>query len=65
VTATFGQKRDNGSQFEIAAVVVDRTTNDKLLNWVKKAEETGQYPGMEFPSTIEACQLQQVTVTKR
>ena len=65
VTATFGQERDNGRQFEIAAVVVDRNTNEKLMNWAKKAEETGQYPGMNFPSTVEACKLQQVTVTKR
>jgi hypothetical protein len=64
-TATFGQERDNGRQFEIAVAVVDRSTNEKLLNWVKKAEETGQYPGINFPSTVEGCQLQRLTVTKR
>jgi hypothetical protein len=65
VTATFGRERDNGRQFEIAAAVVDRNTNEKLVNWGKKAEETGQYPGMDFPSVVEACKLQEVTVTKR
>src|SRR5208337_5228443 len=52
VTATFGLERDNGRQFEIAAAVVDRNTNEKLMNWVNKASETGQYPGMNFPSTV-------------
>ncbi|HWY19881.1 MAG TPA: hypothetical protein VNX26_01605 [Candidatus Acidoferrum sp.] len=65
VTATFGQERDNGRQFEIAAVVVDRATNAKLENWVTKAGETGQYPGMNLPAPVEGCNLQQVTVTKR
>jgi hypothetical protein len=65
VTATFGLERDSGHQFEIAAAVVDRNTNEKLVNWAKQVEETGRYPGMTFPSTVDACQLQKVTVTKR
>jgi len=64
VLANFGLDRDNGSQFEIVAVVVDQKTNDELLNWVKGAEETGRYPGMELPHTVAACRLEQVTVTK-
>jgi hypothetical protein len=64
VTATFGVERDNGRQFEIATAVVDRNANEKLANWVKKTAETGQYPGMDFPSTVDGCKVERVTVTK-
>jgi hypothetical protein len=64
VTATFGVERDNGRQFEIAAGVVDQSTNEKLMHWVSKTAETGQYPGISMPPTVQGCRLEQVTVTK-
>jgi hypothetical protein len=64
VTATFGVERDNGRRFEVSAAVVDRTTNEKLVGWVKKTNETGQYPGIDYPATVKGCAPDQVTVTK-
>lgn len=64
VTATFGQERDNGRRFEIAAVVVDRNTHEKLMSWVKKANETNQYPGMSLPPAIEGCKREVIMTTK-
>jgi hypothetical protein len=64
VAATFGVERDNGRQFEVSAAVVDRATNEKLVGWVKKTNETGQYPGIDYPPTVKDCAPDQVTVTK-
>jgi hypothetical protein len=64
VTATFGQARDKGHPFEISAAVVDQSTHDKLVAWVKKTNETGQYPGMDHPTTVQGCAPVRLTVTK-
>lgn len=64
IMATLGQDRDVGREFEIAATVVDANTNQDLLAWVKKAEETGNYPGMRFPPSTKECRIAEATVIK-
>lgn len=65
VLVTFGLPRDAGSDFEITAAVVDDARNAELLNWVKKAEETGNYPGIVLPASVSGCLVRSVIVTKQ
>jgi predicted Zn-dependent peptidase len=62
VRATLGQRPDAAQPVEIAAAVVDADRNDDLIGWVRKTQETGLYPGIEFPVTVPACQVQRVSV---
>ena len=64
VVVTFGTERDTGREFEIATAVVDPNTNEQLRGWVKRAEESGRYPGFQFPSITAGCKITDVTVTK-
>lgn len=64
VVVTFGTERDTGREFEIATAVVDANTNEQLRSWVKRAEETGRYPGIQFPSSVTGCKIADVTVNK-
>lgn len=62
---TYGVPRDDGSDFEVRALVLTAGQNTELLNWVDRAERTGQYPGMRLPPFVEGCPAPQVVVTKR
>lgn len=64
VVVTFGTERDTGRDFEIAAAAVDANTNEQLRGWVKRAEESGRYPGIQFPSSVAGCRIADVNVTK-
>lgn len=64
VLAFFGVDRDAGKDFEIAAVALDSDANNEILKWYKRTEETGQYPGMRFPSSVKGCPIEKFTVTK-
>lgn len=64
VLVTYGLPRDAGNEFEVAAGIFDDTENKKLLSWIRKAEETGQYPGMHLPESVEGCPTQVLIVTK-
>lgn len=61
---TFGTDRDTGREFEIATAVVDANTSEQLRSWVKRAEESGRYPGLQFPSMAAGCKIATITVTK-
>ena len=61
---TFGTDRDTGREFEIATAVVDANTNEQLRSWVKRAEDSGRYPGIQFPSVAGGCRIASITVTK-
>jgi hypothetical protein len=61
---TYGVDRDVSYRFEVATAVVDQGINERLMAWVKKTGETGQYPGIEFPSTVDGCPIQRITVTR-
>lgn len=64
VLVFFGTPRDVGRDFEISAAVLEPAENDTLLKWFKKADESGQYPGMRFPNIVSGCPVPRVTVTK-
>ncbi|MFY9557334.1 MAG: hypothetical protein WAV47_21700, partial [Blastocatellia bacterium] len=57
VTVFYGEDRDrSGTEFEIVAVVVNKTESDKLASWLKKARETDNYRNPPSrPVNIEGC----------
>jgi len=61
---TYGTPRDVGNDFEITTAVVADEDNNHLFNWVKKAEATGQYPGIRLPASVEGCPTPRVVVKK-
>ena len=63
-TVTYGTERDQGSKFEVAAIVVDEPTHASLTKWIAQAEATGRYPGMSMPKTVDACSVSRVIVTR-
>lgn len=63
VTVYYGQARDVGSSFEVAAVVVGDTDNGQLKKWVAEAPDKG-YPGRGFPNAYEGCLVKKVAVQK-
>lgn len=49
--------------FEIAAVVVDKSTNEDLKRWVEDAPRK-DYPPISFPNPLEGCPIKIITVDK-
>lgn len=64
IVTGYGLARDIGEAFEVAAVVVDANTHHRLLNWVNRAKETGDYPPIEFPTPLDECVPVKVVVEK-
>jgi hypothetical protein len=60
----FGEPRDVGADFEVTARAFDGKQNAMLEAWVKKAADTGQYPGIPMPPYVAACGAEIVTVRK-
>jgi methyltransferase family protein len=50
VPVTYGGPQDAGFDFEIAAVVVGRSTHDLWTDWVARVKETGVFPPVPLPS---------------
>jgi hypothetical protein len=65
VLVTYGQERDRGSGFEVAAVVLDEKESADMLNTVKRYEERGEYPGVRLPPPARDCPIAKIAVTKR
>jgi hypothetical protein len=63
VTVFYGEARDVGSKFEVAAVVVGDEDNKKLERWVAEAPGKG-YPPIVFPNIVEGCPVRRVTVVR-
>jgi len=63
VTIFFGQVRDIGSKFEIAAVVVEENDDNKLKKWVHDAPNNGYTP-TDFPNSFGGCPVSRVVVIK-
>jgi hypothetical protein len=63
VNVFYGQARDNGSSFEVVAVIVDNDTNNRLKRWVDEAPGKGYAPTL-FPSSFSGCPKAQITVVK-
>jgi hypothetical protein len=49
--------------FEVAAVAVDKATNEDLKRWVEEAPRKDYQP-INFPNPIEGCPFKRVTVEK-
>ena len=63
VSVHYGQARDIGSKFEVAAVVVDRDDNNRLERWVEDAPGKG-YPPTTFPNSLAGCPIKKAAVIK-
>jgi hypothetical protein len=64
VAVTYGLQRDIGRDFEIAATLVDGEANAKLKAWFERADRTGTYPPVPFPSAAVGCPIVRITVRK-
>lgn len=62
---TYGQDRDRGSEFEVAAVVLEEKEHADMLNIIKRYEERGEYPGVRLPPPTHDCSITKMIVTKR
>jgi hypothetical protein len=62
---TYGQNRDSGSDFEVAAAVLDDKDNTDMRNVIKGYEQKGAYPGVELPPPTEGCAISRVIVTRK
>jgi hypothetical protein len=66
VLANFGEPRDSGANFEIRAVVIDKTANDKVADYVRMTEKEGRYPGTRLPAAGESgCTSSKDVVVER
>jgi len=64
VVTFFGEPRDVGADFEVTVRVFDATQDAALEQWVTKASDSGQYPGIPMPPYVVACGADTVTVRK-
>jgi hypothetical protein len=64
IIAGYGAPEDVGELFEVSAVVVDANTNRRLLDWVKTAQQTGEYPPIPLPTPVDACVPVKVVIEK-
>jgi hypothetical protein len=61
---TYGQNRDLGSDFELMVAVLADAADADMNNWIKRAEETGQYPGVRLPASLQGCVTKSIVVTR-
>ena len=64
VFVTYGQSRDLGSDFELTTAVLSDAADADMNNWIKRAEETGNYPGIRLPASLQGCITQTMVVTR-
>lgn len=64
IIAGYGVPDDVGELFEVAAVVVDANTNQRLMGWVKAGQDSGQYPPIQLPTPVDGCVPVKVVVEK-
>lgn len=65
VLVTLGGPQDVGAEFEILVEVVDGAESAKLDAWFKRADATGNYPGMGLPTFVAGCGVPpRITVVK-
>ena len=65
VTAFFGEPRDIGRAFEIAAVFVEDNEHAKLLQWVQTTIDTGRYPPVNYPNAAPGCAPSDVVTVQK
>ena len=49
VSASYGGPQDNGSDFELAALIVRQPTHELWTDWVARVKETGLFPPVPLP----------------
>lgn len=49
-TVRYGEPRDSGHAFEIAAAVVTRDVSERWQQWARSVRATGKYPPVQLPS---------------
>ena len=64
VFVTYGQNRDLGSDFELTTAVLADADDAAMNNWIKRAEETGQYPGIRLLPSLQGCITKTIIVTR-
>jgi hypothetical protein len=62
---TYGEDRDRGSDFEVAAVVLDDKDDTDMRNVIKGYEQKREYPGVELPPPTKGCPVTKVIVTRK
>jgi hypothetical protein len=62
VLVFYGEPGETG-EFETAAVVVDKQTNEDLKRWVAEAQSKG-YPPTNFPNPVGTCPVKTISVVK-
>ena len=61
---TYGQNRDLGSDFELTTAALSDADDADMNNWIKRAEDTGQYPGIRLPASLQGCMTNTIIVTR-
>ena len=64
VLAYLGGPQDIGSDFRLAAAVVNDAVNTELEAWVADGDRTGDYRPRKFPDVLEGCPVVTIKVTK-
>jgi hypothetical protein len=64
VSVKYGEVRDAGCDFEIAALAVRQSTHEILTGWVTRAKETGLFPPVPLPPAGSALGEVYRTVTR-
>jgi hypothetical protein len=57
------EKEDVGSQFDIAAILVNEKDDLYYQDYLKTGQETGNYPGVPLPAGAKA--MDRMTVTRK
>jgi hypothetical protein len=63
VQVFFGRPEDIGSNFDVAAVVVNSETSAGFIKWFSTAKDL-DYPPVPFPNTNSSCSVVTVKVVK-
>ena len=64
VSVTYGGPQDKGVDFELAALVVRRSTHELWTDWAARATETGLFPPVQLPPAAFVLGEAFRTVTK-
>lgn len=65
---TYGQDQDHGSDFEVAADVLDEKDDREMRNVVKSYQgkrANEDYSGVDLPSPAEGCSITKIIVMKK
>ena len=64
VAVSYGDPKDSGHTFEIAAAIVSPAVHERWLQWVLSVKKTGLYPPLRLPSDAALLSIAYRTVKK-